>query len=273
MVTAQEHTLRSASALLGRELRLVEAFTAGQHATTLLVSDEEDDLIVRSFPRGHDAAAKEPEVLRRLSTLGDLVPQLVAHRPDLDDPLLITTKVPGSTPNPTRSVSTIAREMARALVRIHALDGSGLPQTPTAPPAGDSSIAHRVRADFAELFQGERVLSHGDFWCGNALWTGDRLTGIVDWAGASHAPRGRDLSWCRQDLVLLGSPDAATEFLDEYESLLGSRITDIHAWDLHAAASAIDRVETWLPNYHGIGLTDMTAELLRNRLDAWNARL
>ncbi|WP_246490574.1 phosphotransferase family protein [Brevibacterium oceani] len=273
MSTAQQHALRSASALLGRELRLVEIFTAGQHATTLLASDGEDEFVVRSFPAGDATAAKEPEVLLRLSTLGEQVPRLIEHRADLDDPFIITTRVPGSTPDPALPASTIAREMARALVRIHALDGTGLPQTPTVPPIGDSPIAHRVRAGFAELLQGERVLSHGDFWCGNALWSGERLTGVVDWTGASHAPRGRDLSWCRQDLVLLGSPDAAAEFLDEYESLLGRRITDIHAWDLHAAASAIDRVETWLPNYHGIGRTEITAELLRRRLDEWNSRL
>ena len=273
MLTAQEHALRSASALLARELRLVEVFTAGQHATTLLVSDGEDELVVRSFPHGDTTAAKEPEVLRKLSALGDLVPHLVAHRPDLDDPLVITTKVRGSTPDPTLCVATIAREMARALFRIHTLDGTGLPQEPTRPPTGKSSIAHRVYAGFPRLLDGERVLSHGDFWCGNALWTGDRLTGVVDWAGAGHAPRGRDLSWCRQDLVLLGSPTAAAEFLDEHEALLGRRMTDIHAWDLHAAASAINRVETWLPNYHGIGLTDVTAALLRHRLDEWNAGL
>ncbi|TGD29421.1 aminoglycoside phosphotransferase family protein [Brevibacterium sp. S22] len=259
--------------MLGRELRLLKVFTAGQHATTLLVSDGEDELVVRSFPAGDGTVAKEPEALRRLRSLGELVPRLVAHRPDLNDPLVITTRVSGSTPDPTLPASTIAREMARALSRIHDLDGAGLPPAPTRPPAGDSPIAHRVRTGFSQLLEGERVLSHGDFWCGNALWSGTHLTGVVDWTHASHAPRGRDLSWCRQDLVLLSSPDAAAEFLDEYESLLGRRITDIHAWDLHAAASAIDRVETWLPNYHGIGLTEMTAELLRHRLDEWNAKL
>lgn len=273
MSTAQQHALRSASVLLGRELRLVEVFTAGQHATTLLASDGKDEFVVRSFPAGDDTATTEPEVLRRLSALGEQVPRLIAHRADLDDPLIVTTRVPGSTPDPTLPASTIAREMARALVRIHALDGTCLPPTPAAPPVADSSIAHRVRNGFSQLIRGERVLSHGDFWCGNALWSGERLTGVVDWTGGSNAPRGRDLSWCRQDLVLLGFPDAAAEFLDEYESLLDRRITDIHAWDLHAAASAIERVETWLPNYLGIGRTEMTAELLRHRLDEWNAEL
>lgn len=273
MPPPQEHALRSASLLLRRELRPLEVFTAGQHATTMLTSDGESEFVVRSFPRGHDAAIREPEVLHRLTELDELAPRLVAHRADLDDPLIITTRVPGSAPTPPLSLSTIAREMAGALVRIHSLDGTGLPEAPAGPPAGDSAIAHRARSDFDRLLTGERVLSHGDFWVGNALWTGRRLTGVVDWAGAGHAPRGLDLAWCRQDLVLLGSPAAADEFLAEYERLLGRSISDIHAWDLHAAASAVDRVETWLPNYLGIGLSEMTAEVLRDRLEAWNARL
>lgn len=58
----------------------------------------------------------------------------------------------------------------------------------------------------------------------------------------------------------LGSPEAAAVFLAAYEERLGRRIHDIRAWDVQAAALAHDRVETWLPNYHGIGLTDMTPE-------------
>lgn len=117
------------------------------------------------------------------------------------------------------------------------------------------------------------VLIHSDFWCGNALWEADRLTGVVDWSGARSGPRGVDLAWCRQDLVLLGSPRAAGLFLEEYERLTGAAVDDIGAWDVQAAASAHGRVETWLPNYLGIGRGEMTAELLRERLDAWNAKL
>lgn len=243
--------LASASALLGRELRFTEALAGGQHAVTVAVRDGDAELIVRAFPFGHDAAIRESMVLDRLTPLGDLVPRLIAHSTDLHDPVIVTTRVPGSPPDPATPLTTIAREMAAALIRIHSLDGTGLPLTPQSPPPGDSAIAVRAQQEWANLDRDEEVLTHTDFWAGNALWAQGRLTGVVDWSGASRGPRGVDLAWCRQDLVLLGSPEAAGIFLDEYERLLGRRIPDIAAWDVQAAARAHDRVETWLPNYHG----------------------
>ena len=44
-------------------------------------------------------------------------------------------------------------------------------------------------------------------------------------------------------------------------------------WDLQAAAQAGPVVESWLPNYHGIGLVHLTAEQLRQRLDCWSTAL
>lgn len=265
--------LAAASALSGRELRFVETLAGGQHALTMAVHAGDAELVVRAFPAGHDAAIKEAAVLDRLSTLGGLVPRLIAHSADANGPVIVTTRVPGSPPDPATPLTTIAREMAAALVRIHELDGTGLPLTPQSPPPGDSAIAVRAQREWTNLDRDERVLTHTDFWAGNALWADGRLTGVVDWSGASRGPRGVDLAWCRQDLVLLGSPEAAADFLDAYERLLGRRIHDIRAWDVQAAARAHDRVETWLPNYHGIGLTDITAEDLRHRLDTWNAQL
>lgn len=265
--------LASASALLGRELSFTETLAGGQHALTVAVRDGDAELVVRKFPTGHDAAIRESAVLDRLAPLGDLVPRPIAHSADTNAPVIVTTRVPGTCPDPATPLTTIAREMAAALVRIHELDGAGLPQTPQSPPSGDSAIAVRAQKEWANLDRDKEVLTHTDFWAGNALWADGRLTGVVDWSGASRGPRGVDLAWCRQDLVLLGSAEAAAVFLDEYERLLGRRIHDIRAWDVQAAARAHDRVETWLPNYHGIGLTDMTAEDLRHRLDTWNAQL
>ena len=259
--------------MLGRELTLLSVFTGGRHACTLLVTDGESEFVVRGFPAHHDAAIREAAVLQRLSSLGDWVPRLISHSTELANPVIITSRVPGSTPDPRTPATTIACEMAAALVRIHQLDGTGLRPTPDAPPLGDSAIGRRAQREWESLDRVETVLTHSDFWSGNALWDDHHLTGVVDWSGARSGPRGVDLAWCRQDLVLLGSHAAAGLFLQEYERLLGRTIPDITAWDVQAAARAHDRVETWLPNYLGIGLTEMTAELLRERLDEWNATL
>ncbi|GAA1854652.1 phosphotransferase family protein [Brevibacterium marinum] len=273
MTDVQARALRTASDLVGRELSLVDVFTGGQHAITLLATDGDSEFVVRAFPAHHDAAIREAEVLGRLSTLGAWAPHLVAANDDLADPVIVTSRVFGSAPGPDLSPMVIAAEMAAALVRIHDLGGHGLRPTPGEPPGGESALAARARREWASLDMRDPVLIHSDFWCGNALWEGGRLTGVVDWSGARSGPRGVDVAWCRQDLVLLGSPEAARLFIEEYERLWGDSIDDIDAWDVQAAARAHDRVETWLPNYVGIGRTDMTAQLLRERLDSWNATL
>ncbi|WP_230748304.1 phosphotransferase family protein [Brevibacterium sp. GP-SGM9] len=273
MLDTRRQALSSASRLLGRELTLLDEFTAGQHATTLLATDGEDELVVRAFPAHDDAALREAEVLARLTRLGTWVPHLVAAGTTTVEPVIITSRVPGRVPGTELSPSMMATEMAAALARIHELDGDGLRPIPATPPTGDSAIARRAQQEWGDLDRDDPVLLHTDFWCGNALWEGERLTGVVDWSGAGCGPRGVDLAWCRQDLALLGSPEAADVFLREYERILGRPINDIAAWDVQAAARAHDRVETWLPNYLGIGRTEITADVLRERLDEWNARL
>lgn len=273
MTNVLARALGTASELMCRKLSLVDVFTGGQHATTILAADGVDEFVIRAFPSGHDAAIREAEVLDRLSALGRWVPQLIVVNDDLRDPVIVTSRVAGSVPDAGLSPTMIAREMATALIRIHEVDGSGLRPIPEGPPPGGSALARRAQSEWADLDRSDPVLTHSDFWCGNALWEGERLTGVVDWSGARNGPRGVDLAWCRQDLVLLGSPSAAQVFLEEYERLLGSTIADIDAWDLQAAARAHERVETWLPNYLGIGLTEMTAETLRKRLDSWNVKL
>ena len=117
------------------------------------------------------------------------------------------------------------------------------------------------------------MLTHSDFWCGNALWDGPALTGVVDWAGAHRAPRGADVAWCRLDLVLLGEPAAADIFLDEYERSARAVVPDHDVWDLVAAARAEDIVETWSPNYLDIGRAELVPQELRRRFDSWTAAL
>lgn len=269
---------KAASVLLGRALKPVRLLAGGQHAITLLARDDAEELVVRAFPPGDDAVAREVKVLDRLGSLGPLVPSLVAFGEVAFDeggsrPLIITSRVSGTAPDPLLEPLDMARPLAAVLARIHSISGVGLPQAPARPPDGESPMALRSRAGFADLDASERVLTHGDYWCGNLLWEGGRATGVVDWSGACHGPRGLDLAWCRQDLVLLGSREAAGLFLAEYERRADVAVADIRAWDVHAAARAVDRVETWEPNYSGIGRPDITDRILRERMDAWVASL
>lgn len=272
-MTNGDEAIAVASALLGMPLRLVRALPGGSHASTLLVRGGGSEYVVRQFPEYDAAPAHEVDVLRRLSDLDDLVPHLIAHDVGRDRPVLVTSTLDGSTPAPDLSPTTIATEMSRALARIHSCDGSGLPLAPDRPRPGHSPIARRAAQEWEDLDLGERVLTHGDFWCGNALWTGARLTGVVDWSGARCAPRGVDVAWCRQDLVLLGSVEAADLFVEEYEAGIGRRLSDIRAWDVQAAAYAEPRVHTWAVNYRGIGRPEITGHVLRERLSDFAATL
>ena len=259
-----------AALLVGVPLTARRRLLGGQRAETLLVDDAADArYVVRMFPEHDPAPEHEVQVLGSLDALGDLVPRVVAADLGRAGPILVTTHLPGGPPAPDLPLVVVASEMARALAEVHALSGDGLRTTPASPPPGTTAIARRARDAWGSLDLGDPVLTHFDFWCGNTLWTGDALTGVVDWSGARRGPRGVDVAWCRQDLVLLGSHRAADVFLDEYRRRSGHPCHDVSAWDLQAAALADSDVETWSENYDGIGRPEMSADVLRARLARW----
>ncbi|MBT2502294.1 aminoglycoside phosphotransferase family protein [Curtobacterium sp. ISL-83] len=254
--------------MVGRPLVLDRVLTGGQHARTVLVRDADASLVVRVFPRGDDAVVRELDVLRRLGPLGDLAPRLVAHG-DVDGlPLIVTTALPGGPPGTDLDPVTIGLRMGTALAAVHRLDPSGLPDDVRAPTLRAGRLAAAAHRAWSGV-RTDRVLTHGDFWSGNTVWSGEHLAGIVDWSGARSAPRGVDVAWCRQDLVLLGSTDAADRFLRSYEQHAGRTLPDVRAWDVVAAARADTYVETWAENYAGIGHPGITAQVLRQRFDEW----
>ncbi|QAV70477.1 aminoglycoside phosphotransferase family protein [Salinibacterium sp. UTAS2018] len=272
-VVELDGVIAAVSDVLGRTITLVRQLAGGQHATTLVVADSTTEYVVRVFPPLDDAVAHEPQILDRVAPLGDRVPRLVAAGQFGARPFLVTSVVAGGPPSPDVPLRRVAEQMAAALAQIHQLDNVGLRTLSWETPHGDSEIETRGRTAWQQLDLANHVLTHYDFWCGNALWEGDVLTGVVDWSGARSAPRGLDVSWCRLDLVLLGSSDAADHFLAEYERESGYSLPDIHSWDLVAAARSASRVETWAPNYLGVGYSDLTESALRARMDDWTTRL
>jgi aminoglycoside phosphotransferase (APT) family kinase protein len=259
---------------MGSEVRITSRLGGGQHALTVVAeTDGGREVVIRAFPAGDDAVDREVQVLQRLAGLGDWVPRLIASSADPAMPIIVTTRVRGGHPAPDLPGAAIAAQMAHALAKIHEIDGAGLPSARPEPPAGTGRAAVAGQRAWSQLDVSELVLAHSDFWCGNALWDGPTLTGVVDWIGAHRACRGVDVAWCRLDLVLLGEIEAAEAFLDEYVSVTGFAMADQRLWDLHAAARADAIVETWTPNYVDIGRLDLVPPVLRRRFDAWTDAL
>jgi aminoglycoside phosphotransferase (APT) family kinase protein len=101
--------------------------------------------------------------------------------------------------------------MPRLRIRERVRAVRGVSRDVTGPAAG------HVAAGAERLCCAPTVLTHYDFWSGNALWQADRLSGVVDWSGAALGPRGFDLGWCRLDLYLLFDEHIAGVFLSAYE--------------------------------------------------------
>jgi aminoglycoside phosphotransferase (APT) family kinase protein len=247
-------SLEWAAGVTGAPVRVVRELRGGTHAVTLLLEADGHEVVLRQYPPGDDAPAREAAVLAALDGLDGWAPRVLGV--DADRGLILITRLPGTADIMPSDPAHAASELAQGLARIHA----------TPRPALHDGV--RVLGDEAE-----RVLTHYDYWSGNVLWEGPKLTGIVDWSGAALAPRGFDVAWCRLDLVLLHGKDVADVFLDAYERAAATAIPDIRVWDLFALDSSRDRIETWEPNYTSLGRTDLTGAELRARHTRWAGEL
>jgi aminoglycoside phosphotransferase (APT) family kinase protein len=84
---------------------------------------------------------------------------------------------------------------------------------------------------------------HRDFHPGNVLWARGRATGVVDWPNGCRGPWGCDVAHCRANLVELSGPDAADEFLAEYEALTGRT----YDWFWEMASILEHGADWWTP--------------------------
>jgi aminoglycoside phosphotransferase (APT) family kinase protein len=264
----------------------VRRLAGGTHAATHLLRTVRParEMVLRRFPPGDDAVAREAGVLAALDGLDGWAPRLVDADPGghrFGEPAILTTLLPGRADVRPTSPDAAAVQLGRVLARIHAvplarLSGfrDGMAAAAAAcgdgPPAATPGAAGPVVAAARHRLAGQRaVLTHYDYWSGNALWQEGVLTGVVDWSGASRAPRGFDVSWCRLDLVLLHGLATAEVFLAAYQEAAGEAVPDVTLWDLFTLARSNPDVETWQPNYHDLGRADLTAADLRRRHSAW----
>lgn len=115
-------------------------------------------------------------------------------------------------------------------------------------------------------------LVHGDLWHGNTMWDGADYVGALDWDFAGVGPAGIDLGSLRCDAALQYGVDAADHVLAGWEERHGGPAPNLAWWDVVAGLATPCDPRHWLPAFHGQGRTDVTAELLRTRRDAYLAR-
>jgi aminoglycoside phosphotransferase (APT) family kinase protein len=257
----------------------------GQHAVTWRVDTLSPELsvVVRQFPAGDSAGAREQRVLRALDGLSGLAPVLLGT--DLDGrwsecPTLLISWLDGRADITPTDPERWASELGHALATVHAIPTARLAALPSVFDRGGGSqkslaglLATRVRSALRQITASPEVLTHGDYWSGNVVWRDGKLTGIVDWSSGARGPGGFDVAWCRLDLVLLFDEHIADVFLAAYEDGTGRTIDDTALWDVWAIAHSHDAVETWVPNYAPLGRVDLTRQELRRRHSQWTQRL
>jgi len=219
-------------------------------------------------------AAREAAVLEELARTRIPAPRLLAVDPDgarAGVPALVTTFLEGRPPTmPAVRKPAVLRQLAEMLVAIHSLDGGlravAAPYKPyyelerLGPPVDsrrqDLWLA-AIDAVSGPPPTGIETFLHRDYHPWNTLWMRGRLTGVVDWTGASWGPPATDLAHLRSNLATEHDPDLADAARDAFLAA-GGVAPDAAYWDVrtfldwgpdlgeHRSGEGLARIELYL---------------------------
>ena len=164
-----------------------------------------------------------------------------------------------------------ARKLARTLATIHSIPYGEEEQTfllngneeaswflnYDSPPrymqeyAGGIDLWHTLRDVFSPSQADTPSLLHIDYWSGNVLWHENEISAVLDWEEASYGDPAVDVGYTRMNMILMGAPEAAAEFLRVYESEMGREIKNVGFWELAASVRPMTDPVDW--NVHETG--------------------
>jgi aminoglycoside phosphotransferase (APT) family kinase protein len=225
----------------------------------------------------------EAVALKLAADGGIAVPRIIAVDLESDPPVLLMTRMPGSSLIPETTPSTRLRTLGAVAARLHritVLEDLELPHRQSPIDDVDFDQLRREAPRKALLERAEYVRDtmrpdyvdgfvHADLWQGNALWSGDALTALVDWEGAGHGAAGVDLGALRLDAAMCFGQAAAAEVLAGWEADAGSRADNIAYWDIVAGLSTPPDVGWFARTISSQGRPDLTRDLLKERRDTF----
>ncbi|MFE7462700.1 alpha/beta fold hydrolase [Streptomyces sp. NPDC057499] len=258
-----------------------------------LTLDDGTDLVQRAFVKpffrrhGPGLLNREASVLALLAEENGIpAPVLVAvdaTAGHCDHPTLLMSALPGRVRVDEDDLDRRLDLLAVQLVRVHDVVPPERPRTYQAwtppehlsPPDGPlwqraMNLLHRDPPPYQGRFL------HRDFHPGNVLFSGTgpelRITGVVDWVETSWGPADLDVAHCSTALALLHGPAYGLDFRDRYEARGGHGLADgpDHLYwrlldALHYCPDAAKLAGPW----RELGRTDLTPEVLANRLEAY----
>jgi aminoglycoside phosphotransferase (APT) family kinase protein len=271
---------------------LLGGLDAATYALDLEIAGEHRAVVVRIFtlPVHRDGAAAR-RYWKAITGIPVNAPVLVPRPVHLDAegalvglPCMVMTRLPGTPLARPANEDSWIDQLAGAVASIHGVDVKGLPSDyPRAPGPVElvetrltywspkmlqdlwRDVAAALRSAAPRVTSNGMVLTHGDFWFGNTLWSDDHLTGIVDWDDAKIHDPGFDIGYARGDLQLVLGGTAPGRFLARYEARRG-KVRSIAFWDLVSTLPAFRWLDDWVAGYREVGRSELTDDLARERL-------
>ncbi len=278
MVGVEPRLITWAEGVLGATVESVRGLRAGGspwlletvvQSAVMRVGTADDIALLRVEHAGLQVAA----------TSGLPVPQVLATEFSGDPAALLMELMPGSSLIPPERPPRRLRALGAAAAALQVVEVPAASRLPRRDrPIGPVDFDRlRAEAPAQELLQRAEEARdsyrprrtegfvHDDMWQGNALWDGDRLTGVIDWECAGVGPAGVDFGALRLDAAMCFDVDAADDVLAGWVAEAGRRADDVAYWDVVAALSTPPDVGWFAGTISAQGRPDLTRELLEER--------
>jgi aminoglycoside phosphotransferase (APT) family kinase protein len=267
--------------------RLLGGITSSVHGVTVLgPGGSTHELVLKQWAdedldSAGEMVEREAILLRCLAGSGLPAPSLIAESGGEDtdgQPSLLMTRLAGEVNLTPSDPSGWIAQMAATLAQIHSLridapfsepEHVSVPEAPSWSPRGDLWAEARRLLALAPP-EGETFI-HGDFQHFNLLWSGQELTGVIDWTWAGLGHPDRDAGHCRLNLAVLFSAAWAEEFAARYEREAGRRIEPW--WDVYALSRYSRNWREFIPVQAGgrapvdlAGMDERVSQLLADAL-------
>ncbi len=269
--------------------RLVGGISSIVHSVSLRFGDDVKGYVVRQFndsewlSREPDLVLHEGGSLSIASKVNLPTPELIAYDKTGEYcgmPTVLMTQLKGSVILSPIDMANWLNGLAESLLRIHEVEANDFPwsyytynnMTTIETPAWSS--VPQLWSKAIDIVRGAKpeanlCFIHRDYHPTNVLWFEDKVSGVVDWVNACRGPAGIDLGHCRWNLALLFNVITADQFLSAYHNHAGTTFHYDPYWDLLSLMDTLFGPPNVYPGWTALGVTGLTADLMRERVDAY----